>query len=122
MATRPLRPRRVARAVRSRARDRRRAGVRVARLELGARRVAAWHDARRSPPFARADERAVGPQGAVPRRFLLEHRFQWPADPGGYDGSAGARRTAAGQRPDLLLALDRARAACAHELFDRREP
>ncbi len=82
LVARALRPRRAARAVRRGARDRRRRGVRGARLERGARGAVARHDARGSQALARADERAVEPEGAVPRRLLLEHRFQRAADLG----------------------------------------
>ena len=63
-------------------------GVRGARLERRARRAAARHDARGSQALARAHERALGAQGAVPRRVLLEHRLQRPADVGGADERA----------------------------------
>ncbi len=89
-AARLLRPRRAARAVRRRACARRRRAVHAIRAERGARCAAARHDARRSPARPGADQRAVGPQGAVPRRVLSEHRLERRADVGlAADGASG---------------------------------
>ena len=123
LAAAALRPRRALGAVRRRARDRRRRRVRGARIERRARRAAARHDARGSQALAGAHERAVGPQGAVPRR-----RFSWTSAsaarrPGKRCAArCGSSRCCRSQGVDLLPAADRPGAARAHELPHGRKP
>ena len=122
VAARFLRPRRAARAVRCAARDRQRRAVPVPRIGPRARRAAARHDARRPQARARAHERALGLEGAVSRRVLLEHRLQRPAELGGDARRGLARAVLAVPGDHLLLLVDRLGIARPHELPHGDQP